>query len=113
MIYALLPNKNQDTYFKLFEFIFGFIDTCPNSIMIDFEKAIHNALIKASKNKFDLEIKIQGCYFHLVSNLWKHVQALKLVDKYSDCKEFRKLYKLTKALAFLPPKHVVHAFQEI
>ena len=113
MIYALLPNKQQKTYLELFVFIFNLIDNCPQSVMCDFEKAIHNALIEAAQNKFDLMISIQGCYFHLVGNLWKHVQHFRLVEKYSVCKEFRKLYKLTKALAFLPPKHVVHSFKQI
>lgn len=113
MVYALLPNKNQQTYLKLFEFLFSFIETCPKSVMVDFEKAIHNALTKMAKKKFDLELLIQGCYFHLVSNLWKHVQACHLVEKYSECKDFRKLYKLTKALSFLPPKHSIQGFEEI
>ena len=112
MVYGLLHNKQQQTYPAMFNFLFSFIEKCPKSVMIDFEIGIHNALLKAGQDKFNLLIIIQGCYFHLVSNLWKHVQKYKLVDKYEE-KEFRRLYKLTKALAFLPPKHVITGFKAI
>ena len=112
MVYGLLPDKQQETYFAMFNFLFSFIENCPKSVMIDFEIGIHNALIEAGKAKFNSMIIIQGCYFHLVRNLWKHVQKYKLVDKYEE-KEFRRLYRLTKALAFLPPKHVITGFKAI
>ena len=72
MVYGLLPNKQQQTYPAMFNFLFAFIEKCPKSVMIDFEIGIHNALLKAGQDKFNLLIIIQGCYFHLVSNLWKH-----------------------------------------
>ena len=68
MLYCLLQNKQQKTYVEMFHFIFERIDCCPASVMVDFEIAIHNALRKVAKKKFNLVLSIQGCYFHLVSN---------------------------------------------
>jgi hypothetical protein len=50
MLYCLLQNKQQKTYVEMFH------------------NAIHNALRKVAKKKFNLVLSIQGCYFHLVSN---------------------------------------------
>ena len=113
MLYALLQNKQEKTYEELFLKIFEFIETCPKSVMCDFEKAIHNAMKRVAKDKFQIELIIQGCYFHLISNLWKHVQSNGLTDLFSDSKEFRHLFRLLKALAFLPPQHVVYGFTKI
>jgi hypothetical protein len=41
------------------------------------------------------------------------VQSSGMQEKYSESFEYRKLYKLTKALAFLPPGHVVYGFTKI
>ena len=65
MVYGLLPNKQQQTYLAMFNFLFSFIEKCPKSVMIDFEIGIHNALLKAGQDKFNLLIIIQGCYFIL------------------------------------------------
>jgi hypothetical protein len=49
----------------------------------------------------------------MVSNLWKHVQSSGIQEKYSESFENRKLNRFTKALAFLPPGHVVYGFTKI
>ena len=46
LVYALLPDKKQATYEKMCEMIEPFIINMPDSIMIDFELAIINALRK-------------------------------------------------------------------
>jgi hypothetical protein len=54
MLYCLLKKKQQKTYEEMFQFIFERIDCCPVSVMVDFEKAIHNALRKVARKQFNL-----------------------------------------------------------
>ena len=68
MLYALLPDKTEISYTLVFKFIQGYISIPPKSVLVDFEKAALNAIAKTFK-----ETSIQGCYFHLASNMWKHV----------------------------------------
>ena len=51
MIYALLPNKLETTYIKLFKMIKSYLKHQPESVNIDFEKAVINAVEKVWKNK--------------------------------------------------------------
>ena len=63
-IYALLPNKSEATYDRLFKKLLE-IDPLlnPITIMIDFEKAAMNAL---EDNYISI---ISGCFFHLRQNV--------------------------------------------
>ena len=106
MVYALLPNKTEVSYVLFFNLLTGYIRVPPRSIMTDFEKAALNALRKSFK-----DASIQGCYYHLVSNLWKHVVNEGLKKFYSENKQFRTNFKYLKALAFIPVKDVVYAFK--
>ena len=59
-VYALLKNKTQDTYNKLFEKLASFNTYLnPSSIMIDFELAVLNSL----QNVFP-ESELRVCFFH-------------------------------------------------
>ena len=44
LVYALLPNKTQDTYEKLF----GCLEQFGKKVVIDFEAAVHNAIKNAA-----------------------------------------------------------------
>ena len=60
LVYALLPDKKEETYQKLFNLL---PQGCKR-ITIDFEVAVRNALTKLSENN-----QIQFCFFHLGQNL--------------------------------------------
>ena len=108
MVYALIPDKSQVSYVLFFKFLSGYIRIPPRSIMTDFEKAALNAIRKNFQ-----ETSLQGCYFHLASNLWKHVVNEGLKVFYCENKEFRMNFKYVKALAFIPVKDVPFAFTKI
>ena len=104
LAYALLPNKNQVTYKKVFKMIKSYLKILPESINMDFEKAAMNAA------KLVFKCKIYGCFFHLSQSFWRRVQKLGLVKKWYSS-EFRNSFKKMQALAFLPVKDTVEGFE--
>ena len=69
LLYALLPDKSEETYDRLFSQIKQiFPNLRPTSVSVDYEKAILNSLKKALPG-----ISIGGCLFHLNKNLKKHL----------------------------------------
>ena len=59
--FALLPNKSQETYMRMWEAI---KQLCPHAylthILMDFDKAVANAFSQFWSNTF-----VKGCIFHL------------------------------------------------
>lgn len=105
MLYALLPNKKQTTYKKLFRLISKHLTKFPVSINCDFEIAAINAL------KLVFECRIYGCYFHLCQSFWGKIQADGLKKWFNS--EVRSTFRMTKALAFLPEEDVVNGFEYV
>lgn len=106
MLYALLPNKKQKTYVALFKMIKKYINKNPKSINIDFEKAVMNSVRKV------FDCKIYGCFFHLCQSIRRRVQQKHLSDYNSD-PEFRKSYKMLKAIPFVAEDDVISAFERV
>jgi hypothetical protein len=107
-IYALLPNKQEVTYNRLFSEILSAVEPLgngPSTMMFDFERAA----INAAKNIF-LNVEVSCCFFHLSSNLWKHIQAHGLQARYMDDAEFALHMRMIAALAFVPQPHVIESF---
>ncbi|KAI1721081.1 MULE transposase domain-containing protein [Ditylenchus destructor] len=71
LCYALLPDKSQATYDKMFEMlveVFPLLE--PESISLDYEMAVINSVKKAYGNN----IKLGGCLFHLSKNMKGHLK---------------------------------------
>jgi hypothetical protein len=105
MLYALLPNKKQTTYKKLFRLISKHLTKNPTSINCDFEIAAINAL------KLVFGCRICGCYFHLCQSFWRKIQADGLKKWFNS--DVRSTFRITKALAFLPEEDVVSGFEYV
>ena len=87
LVYALLPNKTQDTYEKLF----GCLEQIGKKVVIDFEAAVRNAI-----RKMQSDIENQFCFFfHLGQGIWRNVQQLRFTRKYMDDDEFQLNVKRT------------------
>lgn len=68
-IYALLPDRRQETYSRLFNVIKELQPSFePNIIMTDFERAAINAFQNAFPNA-----EYRGCFFHFCQSLWRKV----------------------------------------
>lgn len=102
IIFALLPNKTEEKYFKLFSSIKENIqELCPILFKIDFELAAINAL----KTMLPAA-HIFGCFFHYNQALWKNGERLGLT-KVADGKKYQ---AMCAALAHLPSNLI--AFQK-
>jgi hypothetical protein len=64
LAFGLLPNKKQKIYVKFFSLNKKHLNAYPNSINVDFEREVFNAVSKVFGNDFE----IYGCYFHLSQN---------------------------------------------
>ena len=53
------------------------------------------------------------CFFHLCSNIWKHVQNLGLAQRYNHEEDFALHLRMISALAFLPAEDAIDGFEEI
>lgn len=76
----------------------------PESISVDFEIAIHNAL------KFVFpDADLWGCFFHLHQNLKKHLSAANLLTRYGLEPVFALNCRMIISLAFVPQNSVIEA----
>ncbi|CAF0709721.1 unnamed protein product [Brachionus calyciflorus] len=108
VVYALLCNKKEESYNKLFNMLNHYIKNQPKNILTDFEKAVLNALRLAYPGT-----RLVRCYFHLVQNFWKHIQSFGLVKLYASDADIRKNFKFLQALAFVPKKDVIFCLNQI
>ena len=75
--------------------------------MVDFERSAINAF----QNR---NIEVQGCFYHLFANIWKHTQHLGLFQRYNQEEEFAlHVIRMLPALAFLPAGDVIEGFEEL
>ena len=104
-IYALLPNKSEATYDKLFKKLLEIEPLLnPVTVMIDFERAAMNAL---EENFISV---ITGCFFHLSQNIFRQVQEQGLAIRYQEDNNFAINIKMLASLAFVPENDVLICF---
>ena len=105
LVYALLPNKIESTYERLFNL---FSDLMPRSITIDFELAIKSAIVKIFPT-----CSINYCLFHLGQSINRKVNSLGLSTRYGNDPEFKLHCKMLSALVFLPVDDVEMGYKAI
>ncbi|XP_071176290.1 uncharacterized protein [Mytilus edulis] len=111
LMYALLPPKDEECYEIMWKMI---CDLCsqkqlsfvPNVIHIDFEQAMHTAIMHAFP-----QCKIDCCRFHLAQSWWRKIQTVGLSTDYKDkSTEIGKWLSQFFGLPFLPPNKVEDCF---
>lgn len=108
-IYALLPNKTQATYNRLFRELHGVTNAAsPTTVLMDFEKASLNAFEGVHPNT-----EVVGCFFHLSKNIWRKIQDNGLQQRYQDDEDFSLHARMIMALAFVPPADLDNAFDDL
>lgn len=108
-VYALLQNKHQSTY----ERVFGILknkrpNLNPSKLLSDFEKA---AIVAFTSTFPDAEMS--GCFFHLGQAVWRNVQDKGLRQRYIEDEQIRLYVKFLCALAFVPSESVPESFDTI
>ncbi|KAF9406220.1 hypothetical protein HW555_013339, partial [Spodoptera exigua] len=102
IIYALLPNKNKNTYITMFKLIKSQIPQfSPQLFILDFEQAAMSAI----KHVFP-KTKINGCYFHFAQSLWRKADELNITTS----KLARKHVKRCTVMAHLPREAIDNAW---
>jgi hypothetical protein len=75
VVFALLPNKTQQTYLRLIDKL---IEICPlfnpKSVMMDFERAAINAFNDRFTTR-NPSFTMSGCFFHLQNSVQRKVQV--------------------------------------
>ena len=108
-VFALLPNKHENTYNRFFQTLVNQVTNLgndPKDLLVDFERSAINAL----QNR---EIEVKDCFFLRCSNIWKHVQNLGLAQRCNQEEEFALPLWMISALALLPPGDVIDGFEEL
>ena len=110
-VFGLLPNKTENTYNRFFEEVRNAVrglGNGPVEVLLDFERAGINAI----QTQFPTA-QVYGCFYHLSSNIWKHIQSSGLQAHYVNDDEFSIHLRMIAALAFVPPFDVEDAFEEL
>ncbi|CAF1284973.1 unnamed protein product [Rotaria sordida] len=113
VIFALLPNKTQQTYQRL---INELVQICPawnpKSIMMDFEQAAINAFGDTFATTTNPST-ISGCFFHLQQSIQRKVQELGFKTNYEQDLVFAHNVNKIAALAFLQPADISQGFDDL
>lgn len=109
LVYILTTSRTRQDYDKIFDELLKLRPKLnPTDFTIDFEQAV----IGSVKAHFPMAA-VHGCYFHLMQNMWKHVQFVGLQTVYSEDAEFAFNIKLILALAYVPEADVLLAYEQL
>lgn len=114
-VYALLPNKTQESYTTILDVV---LDKCrelrlnphPDTAISDFELGIINAVSAV----FPAAV-LRLCLFHLGQSVYRHVQSEGLQRAYSDPgnREVKIGVHMLISIAFVPSDDVVAVFEQV
>jgi hypothetical protein len=106
VLYALLPNKQEETYKRMLQAIKEmWPELNPVSVSMDFEQAA----IGAFRSTFS-EVHLHGCLFHLTRNMRNKLADEGLLRRYNTDSEFAVTARMIVALAFVPIADLDAAF---
>jgi len=108
-VFALLPNKQEATYRRLFSAIFNLRpNSRPVQCIMDFEIAVHTAFTTVFHSAV-----VSGCLFHFGQSCWGKICQIgkKKKEQYNNDPSFGLKIKCFSGLAFLPLEDVVDAFE--
>ena len=110
-VFGLLPNKNEITYIQFLTEVRNAVRNIYNNpvrMLVDFERAVINGIGNVMP-----QVQVFGCFFHLCSNIWKHIQSAGLQEQYVGDAQFALRLRMIAAVAFVPPHDVIDAFDEV
>ncbi|KAM7308985.1 hypothetical protein ISCGN_012616 [Ixodes scapularis] len=110
LVFALLSNKTQSTYARLFSVLRAHINHLNVKVIYtDFELAAMNSF----QNQFP-GVRLQACFFHLAQSVYRKVQENHdLRQRYDTDKDFSVLMRMLPALAFIPLGDLDAAFDSL
>uniref|UniRef100_A0A6V7JV94 MULE transposase domain-containing protein n=1 Tax=Bracon brevicornis TaxID=1563983 RepID=A0A6V7JV94_9HYME len=110
MVYILTTTKTTKLYKTVLQKIQNMSENMnpPKQIICDYEKAFMKAVKKTHP-----ETQITGCFFHLSQCIWHKIQEAGLQVQYSEDSILALNLKMLAALAFVPEKDVIYAFEKL
>lgn len=109
VLYALLPNKLQRTYYTLFILIIEIWPQFnPSHIYLDYEMAVLNSARELFPNT-----EFHGCLFHLMKNFRRQLTESGLLQRYNTDSTFAHEARMIPALAFVPITDLNDAFDSL
>jgi len=113
LVFSLMSRKTEACYRQLFQDLIDYSDDNgmqlqPRFILTDFEQAA----INAARIEF-VNVQNKGCHFHLAQNVYRKVQAAGLSARYNSDEPFSMAMRQLPALAFLSPRNIPAAFDEL
>ena len=108
--YALLPDRNQSTYEKLFSALKKLIGDMSHIkyISVDFEAAVHNVV-----RSFLPTTIIFGCIFHLRQAVHRQITLKGLKSLYENSATIQEAMSLFYSLPFVPENEVKTVFFDV
>ena len=107
LVFALLPDKSEETCRQLFQQIKYIEHSCaPSSLMIDFERAMQNAMLKELSN-----VELKGCFFHFSQSVFRSIQRNRPQNLYETNADFSLHLLMLPAIAFVPFGNVIETFE--
>lgn len=97
VLYALLPNKRETTYFALFTIIRDVLKVHIKHFKCDYELGLINAFRTVYPNA-----KVTGCFYHYNKSVWKKANDIGLTKS----QEGRYITKITANLPLLPASYI-------
>ncbi|KAL8600339.1 hypothetical protein ACOMHN_060955 [Nucella lapillus] len=110
VVFALLANKAQSTYTRLFDILSHLCHTRnlpldPRAIHTDFEMAA----LQACRISFP-KTSLRGCFFHYTQSIWRKVQNLHLAIEYNENRELKTFVRRLAVLPLVPIEDVDEAW---
>lgn len=109
--FALMQNKTQSAYIAVFRKIkdvaeqSGGVPMKVNAFMVDYEKAIWNAMRSVWAG-----VVVRGCWFHFCQCIYRKVQDLKMARSFLTVKQVHHLVKRLMALALVDAANIPLTF---
>ena len=118
-VFMLLTHKDTDTYLEGFIFLNSLLDFSPQTIMVDFEKALRISLSQVFPSAV-----VDGCFFHFCQAVLRWVRENGLKKAYDEGTydpltktwtpgPVRVWVRRLMQLAFLPVDEVVPSFMDL
>lgn len=106
-MFALLPNKQEATYHRLFLAIFNILpNSRPVQSIMNFEIVVHSAFTMVFHSA-----AVSGCLFHFGQSSWQKVCQIDKKEQYNNNPSFAPKMKCFSGLAFIQLDDVVDALE--
>ena len=107
-LYALLTDKTQASYDKVFDILKEYADKGPEFVVVDLELAPMNCY-----RKYWPEAVVEGCEFHVRRALQEQMATKGVLPAYNADTHLQYVIDLIHALMFVPYDQIVNVYEKV